>query len=114
MFVVLLPSGSRAWIWITAAPAFQAAIPCSTISSGCSGRLGQSALLCAPPVSAQVMIGLFAIVIEVDEDERQPCRPITAVRPRMRRRPLNQHVPRLEARLPLVQQRPDLPLQADR
>src|SRR3954452_3167938 len=105
MLVVLPPSGSRACTCSTAAPASQAAMPCATISSGCSGRLGQSALVCAPPVSAQVMIGAGAsvaiVVARVDQDERHPRRPVAAVRPRVRRRALDEHVTGSKARLVL-------------
>src|SRR5204862_6936532 len=39
-----------------AAPSRHAAIPCSTISSGCSGRFGLASLPWMPPVSAQVIM----------------------------------------------------------
>src|SRR5437773_7543418 len=112
MFVVLRPSGSRAWTCRTAAPASHAAMPCATISSGCSGRLGQSAFVCAPPVRAHVMIGdcrSVAIgVVRVDQDERHTRRPVAAVRPRVRRRSLDEDVTGPEAGLILVQEGPDL------
>src|SRR3954452_18873796 len=112
MLVVLLPSGSRAWMWSTAAPARHAAMPCSTISSGCSGRFGQSAFVCAPPVSAQVMIGdccSVAIVGRVDQDEGHARHAVAAVRPGVRRRSLDEDVTGAQAGLVLVEQRPDLP-----
>jgi hypothetical protein len=41
-----------------AAPARQAANPCSIISGGCSGRLGFASLPCWAPVKAHVIITL--------------------------------------------------------
>jgi hypothetical protein len=49
------PVGLRACTCSTAAPASAAAIPCATISSGCSGRFGLASLPWMPPVRAQVM-----------------------------------------------------------
>src|SRR5215204_3046725 len=54
--MVFEPSGLRACTCRIAAPARQASTPCSTISSGCSGRLGFASLPWIPPVRAQVMI----------------------------------------------------------
>src|SRR6266545_837520 len=44
-----------------AAPSRHAAIPCSTISSGCSGRFGLASLPWMPPVSAQVRMTFVLI-----------------------------------------------------
>src|SRR5690348_17238928 len=59
--MVLLPSGLRAWTCRMAAPSRQAATPCATISSGCSGRFGFASLPWMPPVRAQVMMTLSLI-----------------------------------------------------
>jgi hypothetical protein len=54
--MVFEPSGFLAWTCRIAAPASHAATPCSTISSGCSGRLEFASLPWMPPVRAHVMI----------------------------------------------------------
>ena len=54
--IVFEPSGFLAWTCRVAAPAIQAATPCSTISSSCSRRLGFVSLPWIPSVRAHVMI----------------------------------------------------------
>jgi hypothetical protein len=60
-----------------AAPARQAANPCSIISGGCSGRLGFASLPCWAPVKAHVIITLpiydsLLILLIRDQHELNP------------------------------------------
>src|SRR5580698_2861469 len=52
-------SGTRACRWRIAAPRFAAAMDCSAISSGVTGRASDMVGVCAEPVTAQLMMTLL-------------------------------------------------------
>src|SRR5674476_668816 len=70
---VMLPSSSRRWIWMTAAPASWAALASAAISATVPGIPGLSAFVATGPVSAAVMMG-FGIVGLLGGRLRRGCR----------------------------------------